>query len=178
MAKEAGKGRNPEKGGTEIAVRHEPSRALRLFRPSLWEREIDRMFDDFRRAFGFPSLWGRELRWPSEEVALRVPSVDVFEEGDDVVVKAELPGLSKDQLDLTLTDSTLTLKGEKQKDEEVKEEDYYYRERSFGSFSRTIDLPVEVKTDAAKATFKDGILEVRVPKSEEAKRRSIKIAVQ
>jgi HSP20 family protein len=144
----------------------------------MWEREVDRLFDSFRRRWGFPSFWGRELRLPTPDIGLQVPSIDVFEQGDEIVVKAELPGLSKDDIDLTVSGSSLTLKGEKSKKEEVKEEDYYYCERSFGSFSRTIDLPCEVKVDAAKASFTSGVLEVRLPKTEEAKRKSTKIAVQ
>jgi HSP20 family protein len=141
-----------------------------------WERELDHWLDDFRRHLRLPSLWSSERWWPAE-VELQVPVVDVYERDDEVVVKAEIPGLSKDQIEVSLTDSTLTVKGEKKKEEEVKEHNYYRSERSFGSFSRTIMLPAEVRADGAKATFKDGVLEVHVPKTEAAKRKAIKVQV-
>ncbi len=144
-----------------------------------WEREIDRWFDDFRRHFTLPRLWGPERWWPSTDVALlRMPAVDVYERPDEIVVKAEIPGLSKDEIEVNLTDSTLTLTGEKKKEEEVRDQDYYRCERAFGSFSRIIQLPSEVKSAEAKATFKDGVLEVRLPKSEAAKRKAVKVQVE
>ncbi len=99
------------------------------------------------------------------------PGVDVYEEKDDVVAKAELPGLAKDDVEVQIAGSTLTLKGEKKKREEVKAENYHYCERSHGSFVRNIELPCEVKSDQVKASFKDGVLEVRMPKTEEAKKK-------
>jgi HSP20 family protein len=101
----------------------------------------------------------------------------VYEKGNEVVVKAELPGLSKDDIEVNLTESTLTVKGEKKQEEEVKHQDYYHYERSVGAFSRRIELPTTVKADEATASFKDGVLEVRLPKSEEAKRRVVKVQV-
>ena len=94
-----------------------------------------------------------------------------------MVVKAELPGLSKEDLDVTLTESTLTLKGEKKKEEEVREKNFYRSERSSGSFVRTIELPSEVKTDQTKASFKNGILEIRLPKTEDAKKKVTKVKI-
>lgn len=160
------------------AERPVPLRAPRHLLPSSpWEREIDRFFEDFQHLFRWPRLWGRR-RWPSAEMEIGMPAVDVYEKDDEVVVKAEIPGMSKDDIEVNLTDTTLTIKGEKRKEEEVKQEDYYSCERSFGSFSRTIDLPATVKSEQAKATFKDGILEVRLPKTEEAKRKTIKVEVK
>jgi HSP20 family protein len=141
-----------------------------------WERDIDRWFDEFRRRLHLPSLWGGERWWPAE-VEVRVPALDVYETDDEVVLKAETPGLSKDQIEVTLTDSTLTVSGEKKKEAEVKEPNYYRSERSFGSFSRTVHLPAEVKSAEAKATFKDGVLEVRLPKTEAARRKAVKVKV-
>ena len=110
-------------------------------------------------------------------LSLQMPAIDVYEEKDEVVVKAELPGLSKEDLDVTLTESTLTLKGQKKKEEEVKEKNFYRSERSSGSFVRTIDLPAEVKTDQVKASFKNGVLEIRLPKTEDAKRKVTKVKI-
>jgi HSP20 family protein len=141
-----------------------------------WERDMDRMMEDF---------FGRRLRpwWPerwsgTEGFDMKTPAVDVFEEKDDVVVKAEIPGMDKDNIEVTLGDSTLTIKGEKKKEEEIKEENYYRSERSYGSFVRTVDLPKEVHADKVKATFKNGVLEVRMPKTEEAKAKEIKVKVE
>ena len=140
-----------------------------------WERDMDRMMEDF---------FGRRMRpwWPDrwcrgEEMDLKVPTVDLFEEKDEVVVKAELPGIDKDNVEVKLSDHTLTIKGEKKKEEEVKEENYYRSERSYGSFLRTLELPKDVHADKVKATFKNGVLEVRMPKTEEAKAKEIKVKV-
>ena len=86
--------------------------------------------------------------------------------------------MSKDDVEVTLTDNSLTIRGEKKTEQEVKEEDYYRRERSFGSVSRTVTLPADVKTDQVKATFKDGVLEIELPKTEEAKRKATKVKVE
>lgn len=145
--------------------------------PGPWERELDRFWDEFRRPFSLPRLWGAERWWPSVPAMLRPPAVDVYEDGDQIIVKADIPGLSKDDIEVNVTDSTLTIKGEKRKEEEVKEKDYYRSERSFGAFSRSIVLPAEVKTEQAKATFVNGVLEVRLPKSEGAKHKVINVQV-
>jgi HSP20 family protein len=109
---------------------------------------------------------------------VKAPVVDLFEERDDIVVKAELPGMDKDNIQVNLTDHTLTIKGEKKKEEEEKEENYYRSERSYGSFVRTLELPREVHAEKVKASFKNGILEVRMPKTEEAKAKEIKVKVE
>ena len=108
---------------------------------------------------------------------MNAPVVDVFEEKDDIVVKAELPGMDKDNIEVNLTDHTLTIRGEKKKEEEVKEENYYRAERSYGSFLRTIDLPAEVRGDKVTASFKNGVLEVRMPKTEQANAKEVKVKV-
>jgi len=95
----------------------------------------------------------------------KTPALEVYEEKDDIVVKAELPGLAKPDLDIHLTGSTLSIRGEKKKEEEVKHEDYYRSERS-----RTAELSSEGKADQIKASFKEGVLEVRLPKTEEARK--------
>jgi HSP20 family protein len=140
------------------------------------ERDMDRVIEDFFGRRMRP--WGRD-RWLGREgIDLKVPTVDLFEEKADVVVKAELPGVDKDNIQVNLTDHTLTIKGEKKKEEEVKEENYYRSERSYGSFFRTIDLPTDVHADKVKATFKNGVLEVRMPKTEEAKAKEVKVKVE
>ena len=93
------------------------------------------------------------------------------------MVTAELPGIDKDNISVNLTDHTLTIKGEKKKEEEIKEENYYRSERSYGSFLRTLELPRDVHADKVKASFKNGVLEVRLPKTEEAKAKEVKVKV-
>lgn len=140
-----------------------------------WEQEMERMFDDF---------FGRRLRpirdergWPSRGVGVSVPVVDLYEEKDEIVAKVELPGMGKEDIQVNITDHLLTIKGEKKKEQEIKEEDYYRSERAFGSFTRTLELPRAVQVEKAKASFKNGVLEIRLPKTEEAKRKEIKVKV-
>ncbi|MDR4483747.1 MAG: Hsp20/alpha crystallin family protein [Nitrospirales bacterium] len=107
-----------------------------------------------------------------------VPAVDWYEGKKEVVLKAEVPGLSKENLKIDLTDSMLTISGEKKKEEEIKEEDYTYSERAYGSFSKSLQWPCAVKDDKVKATFKDGILEVRLPKTEDAQKRHVSVKIE
>lgn len=109
---------------------------------------------------------------------LEAPAVDLFEDKNDIVVKAELPGMEKENVEVKLTDHMLTIKGEKKKEEEIKEENYFRSERSYGSFIRTLELPADVHADKVKASFKNGVLEVRLPKTEEAKTKEIKVKVE
>lgn len=160
-------------------AKEKESKAVASWRPfselPQWEREMDRMMEDF---------FGRRFlpRWPerwfrTEGLQLHAPAVDVFEEKDEIVVKAEIPGIEKDSIEVNLSDHVLTIKGEKKQEEEVKEENYYRSERSYGSFVRTLELPKDVQADKVKATFKNGVLEVRMPKTEQAKARAIKVKV-
>jgi HSP20 family protein len=140
-----------------------------------WEREMERMMDDFfdrRMRPWWPERWFR-----GEQMLTDAPVMDVFQDKDDIVVKAELPGMEKDNIEINLTDHTLTIKGEKKQEEEVKKEHYYRSERSYGSFIRTLQLPADVKADNVKASFKNGVLEVRLPKTEEAKTKEVKVKV-
>jgi len=147
---------------------YRPSRALSAF------EQMDRLFEDFfGRRFG---TWWPGVRWPAEmEVS---PSVDIFEDKDEVVVKAEIPGMVKEDVDVNITENTLTISGEKKKEEKVEKKDYYCFERSYGSFSRSFRLPSDVQTEKAKATFKNGVLEIRLPKTEEAKKKEIKVKIE
>jgi HSP20 family protein len=93
-------------------------------------------------------------------------------------LKAELPGLDKDDIEVNISDSELTLKGEKKKEEKIDEKNYYNCERSYGAFVRSVDLPADVQADRARASFKNGVLEIRMPKTEAAKTKEIKIKVE
>ena len=130
--------------------------------------EMDRLWDGF--------FEGKPRRRMDEE-GHWLPSVDVSETKNDVVVKAELPGMDPKEIDISLSDGSLVIKGEKKQEKEEKEENYHFIERSYGSFVRTVRLPREVKHDKVSATFKNGILKVVLPKSEEAKAKEIKIKV-
>jgi HSP20 family protein len=132
--------------------------------------EVNRLFDNF-----FTGLPERRRGLLEGEWA---PSVDVAETDNEVVVTAELPGIKQDDVDITITDDVLTLKGEKKEEKEVKEKNYHRIERSYGSFQRSISLPAGVQADKAKATYKDGVLHITVPKAEEAKPKQIKINVE
>jgi len=99
-----------------------------------------------------------------------VPAVDIFEEGSDVVIRAELAGLKKEDIKVEVAGNTLTLSGEKRGEEKVQKKDYYRVEQSYGSFSRTLELPEGCKAEEVKASYKDGLLEIRVPKAPEARK--------
>ena len=110
---------------------------------------------------------------------MREPALDVYEEKDQIVVKAELPGLTKDDIQISISDNILTIKGEKKKEEEDTGKDYYRSERVFyGAFFRAVPPPAEINPEKIHATFKNGVLEIRLPKSEEAKKKEIKVKVE
>ena len=132
--------------------------------------EMNRLFDSF-----FTELPERRRGLLEGEWA---PSVDLAETDEEVVVTAELPGVKQDDVDISITDDILTIKGEKKEEKEVKEKNYHRVERSYGSFQRSISLPTNVQPDKAKASYKDGVLHVTIPKAEEAKPKQIKINVE
>jgi HSP20 family protein len=105
------------------------------------------------------------------------PAVDIYENTDSVVVKAELPGVEKDQISVEVKDGILSLRGERKFEKEVKEESYHRIERAYGSFQRSFSLPVSVDQEKVTAKFRDGVLEVKLPKKEQAKPKQIKVNV-
>ena len=104
-----------------------------------------------------------------------IPAVDIFETPEAIVLKAELPGITAQDISVEVKDNILTLKGEKRLEKETKEENYHRMERSYGSFQRAFTLPGTVQQEKAKAKFKDGILEISLPKADEARPRQIKV---
>lgn len=137
--------------------------------------EMDSLFDRlFEGGFLRPFDW----RWPEltglRRLEERLPRVDVIDRDDEVVVRAEIPGVHKDELDVTLSDEYLTIKGETREEKEEKGE-FFRSEIRHGSFTRTVRLPDAVVGDKAKARFKDGLLEITIPKAEKAMRHSIEI---
>lgn len=102
-----------------------------------------------------------------------MPAIDVFEKEDKFVVKAELPGIKEEDIHVSVVGDTLSIKGEKKTETEVKEEDYYRCERNYGSFYRSIPLPSNVDADKIEAAFEDGVLEVALPKSAKVKPKKL-----
>lgn len=102
-------------------------------------------------------------------------ALDMYETDEDVVVKASVPGVDPDDLDIKVTGDTLTIRGETKAEEEIEEDNYVYRERRYGAFSRSIAIPTSVKADDAEADFEDGVLTLRLPKAEEVKPKAIEV---
>ena len=127
---------------------------------------MDRLFDD---SFVNPTGW---LTLASGQVS---PLIDVYETNDDIVVEASMPGMSPDDVSISLTGQTLVLRGETKAGEEIPDARYLLRERRFGAFQRQIALPVRVDGDHAEATFEHGVLTLRIPKAAEVKPRQIQI---
>ena len=132
-----------------------------------------RLEDIFGRPF-LPMVWKRipmvEMGW--------APAIEVFEKEDRFVVKAELPGMTEEDIDISVVDETLTIKGERKAETEVKEEDYYCCERSYGNFSRSIALPSTVDAKKIEASYEDGVLEVNIPKAAEVKPKKISVSAK
>jgi len=111
-------------------------------------------------------------------LALWTPAVDIAEHDDQYVVKVELPGVSKDEVKITLESNILTIRGEKKQEKETKKENYHRVERSYGSFQRSFTLPTTVKSDKIDASYNNGVLTVALPKAEEAKPKQIEVKVK
>jgi HSP20 family protein len=138
--------------------------------------ELRRMREDMDRLFSSFGEPGAALAsWREEGM---MPAVDVIEKDNDVVLKAELPGLKPEDIQITATDDSITMKGEFKKEEESKEGGFIRRERRSGQFFRTIAMPANIKPDQVKASFKNGLLEIDAPKAEEAKSKEIKVNVE
>ena len=150
---------------------------LQLYRPTrdlspfnaMWNlpEEISRLF------------WGITQAQPEgeDQVAEWSPSVDVYEDGEQFRLHAELPGLKKEDVKINLKEGVLTLRGERKFEDEQKKDNYYRLERSYGSFARSFTLPKTVDPEKIRATMKDGVLEITIPKKPEAKPKEIKVEV-
>ncbi|WP_457572764.1 Hsp20/alpha crystallin family protein [Desulfolithobacter sp.] len=156
-------GKKKEKG--ELVAREE-MQAVSPF------EEMDRYFETF---FRNPFAMLSSPLMPVPRMEGLNPSVDIYEEGNEVVVKAELPGIDKDDLNVTITENSLTISGEKKQEEKVDKKDYHRIERRYGSFTRSFRLPEDVNGDKAKASFKDGVLEIRLPRTKESRQKKIAI---
>ena len=155
----------------QAAGRHSPRHLLTPF------EDMERWVEDL-----FPRSWLREHRsgWPSAagiatSLDARMPKVDVIDRDDEVFIKAELPGVDKKDIEVSMTDNTITIKGSTKKEKKEEKGEYYRCEITRGSFSRSMSLPAEVDIDKSQAKFKDGVLELTLPKHAQAKRRNIKV---
>ncbi len=165
-----------------------PVKTEKSFGPVAWRpfeslrREIDRLFDEFdggffrspfrRSVFDVAPLWGREMTWPT------MPAVDFTDTEKAYEVTAELPGIDEKNIEVKVANGVLTIKGEKQEDKEEKKKDYYLRERNFGSFERSFQVPDGIDADKIEASFKKGVLSVTLPKKPEAQKQAKKIDVK
>jgi HSP20 family protein len=150
-----------------------PGRSLRRREPeSLFMRPFDEMRHLMEHLwmtpFGEMSRWGENF----------IPSVDVKEEDDSVIVAAELPGIDQKDIDVEVTQDSVRIAGEKRKEEKKEEKGYYRQETSYGAFERIIDLPAPVDEGKAEAEFSKGVLTIKLPKSEQAKSRRKKVEVK
>jgi HSP20 family protein len=138
-------------------------------------RELGTMQDRINRIFG------EAYRRNDDDVLSRgdwLPPVDIFEDGNhEIVLRAELPGLKREDIDIRVENNTLTLRGERKQDSEVKQEQYHRIERAYGAFSRSFALPSTVNTEKVSAAFADGVLTITLPLREEAKPRQIQVQV-
>ena len=161
-------------------ITRKPKEALTPRHSSMIERWDDvegmfgRMFDDFWQRPHFGTM--ADL-WPHRPT-VSMPVMDVYEEKSDVVIKVEMPGLKKDEVEVSLTDTMLTVRGEKKEHDEVRDRNYYRSERTRGVVSRTIKLPADVNGAKATATFTNGVLELKLPKVAAATRKARKIPIQ
>jgi HSP20 family protein len=150
-----------EKEEKQVAIRQPRSmRSLRDIR-----EEMDRLWSGFPAFPSFRTLFD-EQRWPA---------VDVFDRDGSLVVKADVPGMTAGDIEVTVNEDSVTISGERSEEKEVKEKDYYRSERSYGRFTRQITLPAGADRDKAQATFKDGVLEISFPLKEEAKQKKIEV---
>jgi HSP20 family protein len=140
-------------------------------RLSQLESEFERLFD---------MRWPRILPFqhPGAGIEAFVPRVDVYEQNGELITKAELPGVKKEDVDVSLEGGDLVIRGERKQESEIKEENFYRMERSSGSFYRCLPMPEGVKPDQVKATFSDGVLEIRVPKPQPAEEKSTRIKIK
>ncbi len=133
------------------------------------KKEMDRIWQEFFGKSYLPEKW-ESIEW--------IPAIDVSETNDAVIVKIDVPGVKPEDMEISLVDNVLVIKGEKKKEEEEKKENYYRMERYYGSFMRSIQLPCEVDENKIEASYKDGVLKVVLPKKPEEKKKVIKINVE
>jgi HSP20 family protein len=139
-------------------IRWEPAREMMTLREAM-----DHLFDDaFTRPLSLRDAW-------------TVPAIDMYQTDDEIVVKAALPGIKAEEVQINVTGEVLTLKGEMKQEEDIKEKAWHIHEQRYGSFERSVALPTDVVADKAKAEFENGILTITLPKAEDVKPRTITV---
>jgi len=158
-------------------IRWEPRMKMREFFPP----DIARWLDELKEEGWFvpPAMvpMAPRLRKMVGEQGFAIPRIDLCEEKEALIAKVEVPGIKKEDLTITVEEETLTIKGSFKTAEEVKETDYYFAERAAGGFQRTVPLPAKVQAEKVTAALRDGLLEIRLPKAEEAKEAGKKIPI-
>jgi HSP20 family protein len=140
-------------------------------------RDVATLQDRINRIFNESFGRSRDL---DEEVSLYdwSPPVDIYDTGDGIVLKVELPGVNKDDVSVEVKDNVLTLKGERLLDPKIKDEHYYRKERSFGKFNRSFSLQEPIKPDLIKASFKNGVLTIEIPRPEDERPKQVTVDIQ
>lgn len=169
MVKKASKDTKDVPVSTGKSAPQTESRAMSPF------REFDRMLDSFFDRGGMPSRWEHPLWQRFAAFEKGMPKVDVIDRDAEVVVRAEVPGFEREELDVSVTDGAVTIKGDHREESKEEEGEYFHSEISRGSFTRTVALPGEIDADKAAASFKNGILELTLPKLKQANRRKVDI---
>jgi HSP20 family protein len=176
-------------GGQPLAQRDPETRGLRRWDPAFgspfdfldrMSEQMDDWFDRVTRDFGFPrsSRSSRGAFRPSSSQGLWSPRIEAFQKGDQFTVRAELPGLKKEQVQVELTDEALTIHGERQDERQERREGYFHSEREYGTFHRTIPLPDGVIAESAEAAFRDGVLEVTMKAAPSEANRGRKLEIR
>ena len=156
-----------KKNNGELAVNREPAHPFDQFR-----REMDQLFD------GFLSEWPVRTSLLDRRLGSFVPQIDLAETDKEVRITAELPGLDKKEVEVTLTQGVLTIKGEKREEHEENKGDMHRSECRYGMFERSVQLPADIDADKAKASFKKGVLKVTLPKTADAQSSRRRIPVE
>jgi HSP20 family protein len=137
------------------------------------QRDMNSLFDNFFRGFDMAPRGFADRGWGGF-----TPSVDVKENEKEFIIKAELPGVEEKDIEVTVTNDAVTIKGEKKEEKEEKDKNYYYMERSYGSFSRVIPLEVGIDAAKAEASFKNGVLDIKIPKNQSVKAKGTKVSIK
>jgi len=138
--------------------------------------DFENLQQEMNRLFDF--TLHKPLVSPQGALPYWTPAIDIIEEQDNVKVRADLPGIKKDEIEVAVENDVLTIKGEKKNEKEIKEKDYVRSERYYGAFHRSFTLPSAVDASKVNATYKDGVLEITLPKKEEAKSKQIKVDIK
>lgn len=156
--------------GQKEAIAIQEKRPRRLL---AWPDDMERYFDRRMRDFAWPFR-----RWRRPLMEAWFPDIDVFEREGKVFVRADLPGMKPEHLEITVEGDLLTIKGRREEEKEVKEENYYCSERAFGEFSRTVRLPEGAAAEAIEATCSDGVLEIAIPRPAAPETKTVKVQVK